>query len=164
MAQTTYNLEPDIAFAGMLATSSGLKHVDSKVSEESASFPHGVGVVAGSTDAAAVLPSGAAKLLGVAQHSHFNDPGSDDLNLVDPERMFNVLHVGRLYVQVEDAVTPASPVFIRTAAAAAPLDQTGRFAGAAGAGLNATTGLRFVSSAAAEGLAILEIDADAEIL
>lgn len=163
--QTTYNLEMDPAFEGMLA-GTGAKQTDSKLLEGAATVRYGHAVIRGSADldrGALPVTDAAQPLLGVTQHSHFNEVGADDQNLVDPGKMFNCLSEGRIYVQVEDAVTPASPVFCRVTAAAAPMDSVGRFSGAAGAGRRATTGMRFISSAAAEGFAILEIDKGAAL-
>lgn len=164
MAQLTYNTELTIAYAGMLADLSPRNDVLSRASEEATSFPHGVAVVAGTDpDLQALLPTGAATLLGVAAHSHAAEVGADDQNLVNDEDMFSVLHEGRIYVQVEESVTPASTVFVRVAAGGGGT-QLGAFrASADTATALAATGARYLTSAAANGFAVLEIDAGAAI-
>lgn len=164
MAQLTYSVDMPIAFAGLLADNARRKDTLSRSSEEATSFPHGVAVVAGTDpDTQALLPTGAADLLGVAQHSHANEVGGDDQNLVDEGKMFNVLHEGRIYVEVEEAVTPASPVFVRIAAGAGG-SQLGAFrASADTATALQASGARFLTSAGAGEFAVLEIDAGAAI-
>ncbi len=163
MSQTNYDLEFALGFEGMLAQAFGLKQVDSRVSEESTPFSYGRAVVAGTDpDSQALLPTAAGKLLGVSSHSHANAVDGDDLNLINEHMVFNVLHVGRVWVVVEDAVTPASGVFCRRAVDGG-FSRLGGFAGSAGTGLGAVTGARFVTSAGAGELAILELDATATL-
>ena len=164
MTQLTYPVEMAIAFPGLLATGSKHRETLSRKSEEATSFGYGNAVVRGTDpDTQALLPTGAADVLGVAQHSHANAIGSDGLNLVDDEKLFNVLHIGSIYVEVEEAVTPASPVFVRVAAGAGGT-QLGAFrASADTATALAASGMRFLTSAASGGFAVLEIDADAAI-
>jgi len=164
MAQLTYDAALVIAFPGMLADTGSRNDVLSRISEEAVSFPAGVALVAGTLpDTQALLPTGAASLLGVALHSHANEVGGDDLNLIDDASAFNVLHVGRVYVQVEEAVTPASTVFVRVVAGGGGT-QLGAFrASADTASALAATGARYLTSAGIAGFAVLEIDAGAAI-
>ncbi len=167
MAQLSYEYEAPVAFEGMLAQSATRKQTDSKSNQSGAKLRYGHAVIRdpANPDQGAIQVTDAAQpILGVTQHTHFNEVGADDLNLVDEQKMFNCLAVGRIYVQVEDAVVAGGAVFCRVTAAAAPLDSIGRFAGAAGAGLRATTGMRFITSADAEGFAVLEIDPDAALV
>jgi len=164
MAQLTYPQDLVNAFEGMLADTGMRNDVLSRVGEEAVSFPHGVALVAGTDpDKQVLLPTGAAKLVGVAVHSHANEVGADDLNLVDQGRYVGALHVGRIYVKVEEAVTPASPVFVRTAAGGGG-SQLGAFrASGDTATALAASGARFITSGAGGSLVVLEIDADAAI-
>ena len=163
MSQLSYPTSMTAAFAGMLADS-GPRDVLSRISEEATAFPYGVAVVAGTDpDTQALLPTGAADLLGVALHSHAAEVGADDANNVEDERVFNVMHDGRLYVLVEEAVTPSSPVFVRVAAGGGGA-QLGAFrASADTATALACTGARFLTSAGIAGFAVLEIDKGASI-
>jgi len=164
MSQLTYLDEAPNAFAGMLATGTGHKEVLSAISEEATSFPYGVAVVRGTDpDKQALLPTGAADILGVAQHSHANELSASGENLIADEQVFNALHVGPIFVLVEEAVTPASPVFVRVSAGAGGT-QLGAFrASADTATALAASGMRYRSSASAGEFAVLEIDADAAI-
>lgn len=163
--QTVYNKTPAIAFDGMLADTNGNNDVLSRASEEATSFGYGLAVVAGTDpDVQAILPVGAAKLLGVSLHSHANEVNADNENLIQETSVFNVLHAGRIYVKVEEAVTPASPVFIRVAAGAGGTQKGAFRASADTATARASSGLRFITSAGANGFAQLEIDANAAIL
>lgn len=70
----------------------------------------------------------------------------------------SVLRKGRVYVQVEEAVTPASDVYIRHGADGAKT-RIGGFAASSGTGLaQLSSGARWLSSASAEGFAVLELD------
>lgn len=157
-----YDTDFDLGIAGQLADLSGRKHVDSKVSEEATSFPYGVACVAGSASNGAVLPTGAASLLGVVLHRH-KQPSTANSNTVDDEDVINVLREGRCLVLVEEAVTPASTVYVRISTGAGG-SQKGAFrASADTATALAASGMRYVSSASSGGLAILEVDAGAAI-
>lgn len=167
MAQLTYPQDLTNAFAGMLADDGPRNDVLSRVSEEATSFPAGVAVVRGTDpDKQALLPTGAADLLGVALHSHANEVGADGQNLIDDERAFNVLHEGRVFVELEGsspAVTPATAVFIRTANPGAG-EGLGRFRGDNDGGdAGATTGCRFLTSGQPGDVVVLEIDAGATV-
>ena len=164
MAQTSYLKNPVLGIAGGIADSGSLGHIESKASEEAAAFPFGVAVVAGTDpDVQVLLPTAAAKIEGVAVHEHIAPVVDANGALVQPDKMLGVMNVGRIFVLVEDAVTPASSVFVRIATGAGG-SQKGAFRSDADtATALAASGMRFVSSAAAGGIAILEIDADAAI-
>lgn len=70
-----------------------------------------------------------------------------------------IIRKGRVWVRVEDAVTPASTVFVRHTADTAPLDKLGSFrSNASGGDAVALPGARFKTSAAAGELALLDLD------
>ena len=164
MTQLTYNNDLAIAFPGMLADLSPRNDVLSLASEEATSFPYGVAVVAGTDpDKQALLPTGAANLVGIAAHSHANEVGADDANLVDDERVFNVLHVGRIYVQPEDTLATGAAVFVRVSAGGGG-SQLGSFRSDADtATALAATGVRVIRGGTSSVPAVLEIDPGASI-
>lgn len=162
MAQLTYNVDQPIAIAGQ-AADTGAMDVISRISEETTAFPYGKAVVRGTDpDTQALLPTGAATLLGVAMHSHAAENDLTAAVSIEDERVFNVLHDGRIYVQVEEAVTPASTVFVRVSAGGLGLGSFRASDPGASAAL-AATGARYLTSAGINGLAVLEIDKGAAI-
>lgn len=110
------------AFAGLLVDSSP-SEVRSYVSEESsAEIPFGVMVCQGTADNGAKLLNTSAAamakaMVGIVLHSHGyakdNELGDDGLK---PKVIMRVLHKGVAWVQVEEAVTPASAVKVRAVA------------------------------------------------
>jgi len=70
---------------------------------------------------AAALPSGAGSLttnvLGVSLHSQkaLINPSSSDNEVYEDDDQIPLLRHGRVWVKSEEAVTPASPVFVRVA-------------------------------------------------
>lgn len=165
MSQTTYNTDLTNAFAGMLADLSPRNDMLSRHWENATSAPYGIGVADGTDPDRQVdhAPDAAGKLRGVLVHSHDNEVGADDQNLVDENRAVSVLNAGRIYVEVEEAVTPASVPHLRVAAGAGGTQLGAWRASVDAASARATTGTRFLSSAGAGELAILEIDADAAV-
>lgn len=168
MTQLTYPTDLTNAFAGMLADLSPRNDIVSYTSEEATSFPHGTAVVHGTDpDRQMLLPTGAATLLGVTVHSHAEEVGADDQNLIDENRTKNVLREGRIYVELEGSspavVAGTTGVFVRTAGAGVG-EGLGRFRGDADGGDALTlTGGRWITSGSAGDLVILEIDAGASI-
>lgn len=164
MAQLTYPIDLAIAFPGMFADLSPRNDVFSRISEEAASFDYGLAVVDGTDpDNQALLPTSAGvALIGVSAHTHANTVGADDLNLVDPTHVFNVLHVGRIYIRVEDACVPSDTPHVRITAGVGENLGAWRTDVDGGDAVPAS-GCRFISSAGAGEIAILEIDADAAI-
>jgi len=163
MAQLTYPTDLVIGIAGQ-AADTGAIDVISRASEEAVAFPYGCAVVAGTDpDVQALLASGAADLLGVAMHSHAAENDIAAADSVLDGRMFNVLRDGRIYVVVEEAVTPASTVFVRISAGGGG-SQLGAFrASADTATALACAGARYLTSAGIAGVAVLEIDKGASI-
>lgn len=166
MAQLTYPLEPEPAFPGMLADISPRNDTWSRASEVATSVDYGI-VVVGGTDPFKqfALPSAAAELLGITQHSHCNEL-TDDANTIELEQLANVLHVGRIWVRLETtsaAVAPGDAVFVRVSGAGAG-EGLGRLRhDADGGGALAATGIRFVTAGQPGGLVQVEIDAGASI-
>jgi hypothetical protein len=161
MVQLSVETSMKNAYAGMLADT-GFKHTVSLVSEEATSFPHGVALVRGTAEDQALLPTGAAKIRAIAQHSHSNEVGGDDANLIDDERVFNGLAVGRIHALVEEAIAIGDAVYVRVSAGTGT--QLGAFRNDADtASCLLASGMRWVTAGDADNPPILEIDADAAI-
>lgn len=102
--------------------------------------------------------------LGVLSRSHAVAPellpSTDEDAGLPTTQPGNVLRKGRMWVKVETAVTPASTVYFRHAAPGASPEAIGRFR-ANNDGGDATacpSGVRFLTSASAGSLAILEVN------
>lgn len=168
MTQLTYATDLTNAFAGMLADLSPRNDAKSYANEEAAGIPHGVAVVHGTDpERQMLLPTGAATLLGVVIHSHANEVGADDENLVDPNMTASVLGEGRIYVELEDSsptvVAGTTGVFVRTANAGAG-EGLGRFRGDVDGGDALTlTGGRWITGGGPGDVVILELDSGASI-
>lgn len=168
MTQLSYPTALTNAFAGMLADLSPRNDCKSYASEEATPFPHGTAVVHGTDpETQALLPTGAATLLGVTVHSHANEVGADNQNLVDENQMVNVLGTGRIYVQLETSspavVAGTTGVFVRIQGVGAG-EGLGRFRGDADtADALAVTGARWITGGGPDDVVILEIDPGASI-
>lgn len=165
--QTSYSRYMDRAFAGMLADS-GLNDVLSYFNAEaSASLPFGIAVAkhAAADDAAGLLADGAtaAAVIGITVHHHVTEQQllqgvtPEDAG-IPPKSPMPVLKRGRINVKVEEAVTPASPVYVRHTAGVG--EQKGAFRASADGGdaVQLTTGFRFLTSAGAGEMAVLEVN------
>lgn len=158
-----------LAVEGNLSDDSMTKDALSKVSEEaSAEIPFGRMVKAG-TDAKDVKLMTATnnKLVGI---SMFNQCYAKPQELGDlgmkPKMVFNVLNKGRIFVRVEDAVTPASEVHVRAITGgtngygASGAESAGAFRGTADSTdtIDISAFAKFMGAAAAGELVELEID------
>lgn len=74
-----------------------------------------------------------------------------------PLTPLNILTVGDAWVWVEDAVTAGDPLLVRAVAAAAPKNLVGRWAKAAGTGLEAPTGAEVVAITSTKGAGLVGI-------
>lgn len=170
MSQTAYTTYQSIGFAGQLADNGDHEVLSYINAEASANMPFGIALKKGTGDQDAKLPAASAdvtaaySLIGVAVHTHQVDPGHVASSPVGagapPKYAVNVLTRGRILVQVEEAVTPTSPVFVRFAAGAGGT-QLGAFrasADTATAVATPGTNLRYLTSAAAAGFAVLEVN------
>lgn len=160
MSQLTYNRTMDAAFAGMKADATN-DTVDTGVSEESsAEIPFGVALAQGSGQDGVKLPAASTDLIvGVSIHTHTGLQGSYTATSgPGPKDPVNVGAKCRVWVKVEDAVTPSSKVFVRHAANGGNT-QKGSFRGTTDTGATQQLfGARFRTSAAGGGLAVLEVD------
>ena len=165
MAQLTYPTEQPIAFPGLLADLNDSNYVVSRANgEASLALEYGIAVIEGTLDEEMLAVTNAAQpLLGVTVHSHANEVGADDLNLIDPDKMGNVLSHGTIFVQVEDAVVKGDAPFVRVVAGGGG-SLLGAFRSDADtASARAMTLARFVTSAGAGGFAVLEFSKDSAL-
>jgi hypothetical protein len=131
--QTNYNY-PAAAIAGMLANI-GEKRVDSYVqAEASAEIAFGLGVAfsaaqdAGTPAQALKLAASTDKIAGIVVHSHAYDVRTELGTVgVKPKAMLGVLQEGDVWVNVEEAVTPTSEVWVRHTANGAGKLNPGEF-------------------------------------
>ena len=112
MAQTSYALEADKAFAGMLAEfDNTTKSSISRANEQGAAVAYGKPAVAG-TDAETqfLLPSGAGDLfLGITVHQHGSEDPTDD-GIADDETA-ELLRRGKIWVVAKTVVAVGDDVY-----------------------------------------------------
>lgn len=162
MSQTSV-AEQALGFPGMKADS-GNDDVISRIAE-GALVDGTLAVVGTSVDTEAKAPTAGAdvttltSLRGVVLHSHARESGAAANPSYADGDMVSLMRSGRVLVKVEEAVTPASPVFVRHAAGAG-----GTVLGAFRASADTATAsqlpvsaAKYVSSAAPGGLAVLEL-------
>lgn len=156
--QTSYGTNLTPGFPGMLADSSRTKDAVTKAQgEASAEIPFGAVVAQGASEGKAILPAvGTAVLLGVVLHSHdYAKPTELGDTGLKPKTSLSVLRVGRVWVRTETAVAVNDPVHVRYAGAG----DKGAVRNAAVVGETIQlVSARFVTAAAAGGLAVLELD------
>lgn len=161
MSQTSV-AEQAAAFEGQDADS-GFGDCLSRLAE--GAVPFGKLVVLGTLkDSQCKLPAAAAditdllKRLGIALKSHAmeSNPAVVASQYAD-KAMVSVAHKKRVYVKVEEAVSPTDPVFVRFLAGGLGQGSFGKTAGA-GPDRAALAGARYLSTAAINGLAVVEVD------
>ena len=128
--------------------------------EAAAEIPFGVMVKAGTADdSAKLLAANTDKLRGITVFAHnFSKPVQLGDTGLKPGVTFGLLRKGRIYVRVEDAVTPASEVHVR--AVAAGLEVKGAFRGTDDGTdtIDITAFAKFICSADAGEVAVVEVD------
>lgn len=151
--------EQTAAVAGMKGDA-GDDHVLSRAAEEA--IPFGKLVVLGTDlDTQCALPAASAdvtdagKQLGVSLQSHAMEQSSSRDGYLEKD-MVSVMHKGRVYVKVEETVTPADPVYVRYAAGGDGLGSFGKSAGSSARA--ALANARYLKGASSGGLALLEVD------
>lgn len=163
MSQTAV-VEQAAAFAGMKGDSR-FDLVVSGIAE--GAVPFGKLVSRGTLlEKQGILPSGVADLvparaLGVSLQTHAIEsgiPGSGDASYLDKNNM-SLLRRGVVFVKVEETVTVDSPVFVRVTAGG---DGLGSFRASdpGGSAALAFTSAKYVKGAAANGLALVEINVE----
>jgi hypothetical protein len=163
MSQTSYSTYQSGGFAGQLADNGAHEILSYVNAEASANLPFGVAVAKGTGDTDAIqMVNGSSVIVGIAVHSHQVDPGQVASSPVGagipPKYAINALTRGRIYVQVEEAVTPASSVFVRHTSGAGGTQKGAFRASADTATAVAATGMRYLTSAGVAGFAVLEIN------
>lgn len=158
MSQTSYAIQADQAFAGLLADfDSSVRSSISLANEESAAVEYGRGVTFGTapTEQFALPASTGFIFAGVVVHKQAHD----DLDADGPVEGENaeILNRGRVWVIVEEAIAITDPVFLRhTANVFTP----GSFrTDADTANADELTNCRWLTETSAAGIALLEVNA-----
>lgn len=148
------------AFAGQSGDSSN-KQDDSFINgESSAEIPFGVVVQQGTADNECLLLTATSNvLIGVTLHSN-NYQLTTELGTtgVKPNVTMNVRSQGRVWVTVEEAVTPASNVLVRAVAAGSEVAGAFRDTADGSDCIDISGFARYLTSAGIAGLALVEFD------
>lgn len=160
MAQTSVADAMTRAFQGMLADSAN-HTIESMTSEEaSAEVPFGVMVKQGTSDTQFLkLTAITDKLVGIVVHSHAYDKPNElgDTGL-KPKVTAGILRIGRIWVPVEEAVTPASSVLVRAVVAGAEVAGAFRDTADASDLIDISHIARYRTTTTGAGIALLEIN------
>ena len=170
--QTSVAESMTAAFAGMLADTGPNNDVLSYVNEDTTAIPFGSMVGQGTLPNQILnLAAISDEMVGIAVHSHAYDqaselalrtPVSDLVYGVARYGTVGVLRKGRIWVYVEEAVTPASSVLVRCVlSGGSPETETpGVFRDTADASddFDCSAFARYLSTTTAAGLVLLEID------
>lgn len=161
--QTTYPAAFALGFEGQLADGGSDRHSETRVNTTvEMSFGRAVVRHASNDNEVEVPSTGNVNFEGITHHTHAVELGSivgTATEGIPEDKPANILRKGRIVVLVEEAVTPADSVFFRHNAPGALPEALGRFRTDADAGdATAVASARFVTSAAAGELAVLEIN------
>jgi len=151
MSQLNYNVNMDVAFEGMLADAGEFDAL-SKITE-GASLEFGLGGTYGTSDnQVAPLAAITDKFAGVIIHRNV------EVGVLGDKVAVSMLRRGRIYVLVEEAVIKGDAAFVR--AVATGVQRAGAFRKSADGvtTIDLSGKAEFVTSAAAGGLAILDIN------
>ncbi len=157
MAQTSYSIQAADAFGGLLADfDASVRSSISRANEETAAVGYGRGVTFGTDpDVQFLLPAATGfEFAGVLVHAHERE----DVSAVGPVEgeTAELLRRGRIWVVVEEAVTPTDDVFLRHTAGVA--GDPGSFrTDDPGGEADQVTNARWLTTTAAAGLAVLDI-------
>ena len=157
MSQTSYSINQAAGFEGMLASDFEPRSVLSFAAQEAIGF--GKFVAKGSSDGKCKLPAASTDVtagvgLGVALSSQSMPSDSSGSASYETQDEVSVMQMGLCWVKVEDTVALGGDVYVRHAAGGLGV---GSFAGAAGAGLALLPGAKYMSAAAANGLALVQL-------
>ena len=158
MAQTSYTDLPAIGQEGQVFDSTAHESI-SKTAD--VAIPVAVGVTQGAADGTCKLPApgdadanGDMHLLGIAMLDQHRDNSAQDYAAGDS---VTLIRHGRVLVLVEDAVSAGGTVFVRHTVATT--EQIGDFrSDADGTNADPVLGAKFVTSAGAGELAVIELD------
>ena len=150
MSQLNYDAEMEIAFEGMLADSG--RHDALSKTIEGAGVAFGLGCTYGSeAGTIKALSAITDKFAGCVIHKHVEE------GIIGDKDTVAVMRKGRMYVKVEEAVAEGDPVYVRAVAEGA--ERAGAFRKSAdGTDTIQLSGAEFRSSAAADGLAIIDFN------
>lgn len=158
--QTTANVAQTGQFAGMLADLDNAE-IRTYVNEEaSAEIPFGVMVGQGTLDSDALLLAAQADIqIGVLVHDHAYDKPNElgDTGL-KPNVTMGILTKGTIWVEVEEAVTPASSVRVRAVVTGNEVAGAFRDTADASDTIDISKFARYLDTAAINGLTRLYID------
>ena len=155
MSQTAYSLEHDVAVSGGLADVNNTSRDTYNNPVDEIKFGHMVAKVSGDDDGCEQPDSAGADLLGVSLRKI-----STENDKYAAKSAVAVLRRGQVFVEVEEAVTPDSDVFVRHTAGGGG-SELGIFrTDADTASAVQITNARFKTSAAAGKVAVLEINLD----
>lgn len=164
--QTTYTNKPVLGIEGQLADGGEHDIMPMYNSEASAEIGFGRAVKFGSTsgtDQDALLPTAETDIIAgivVFDHSHSSSAGGDLGTVgIRPQGMLNVLRKGRILVKCEDGCTPGQRLWVR-AVGSTPPEYLGGLNSADDSTdmIDCTNQGVWLTTAAAEGLAVLEVD------
>ena len=158
MSQTTYLDRTPLGKAGMRADAGLHSKVDSFVAEDALTY--GLLVEFGTdpeTQVKAMIDQADENPIDVGEFPGFvmYEPGRDPQNALAAGETVSILRQGRIWVSVTDAVTAGDPVYVCVNDAGG--DTQGECKGADSANYALLNDAWFVTSAAADGLAIIEI-------
>jgi len=160
MSQTSYSIQAAQAFRGLLGDSGHDMYLVSRAVEEAAGVPAGVMLTVGTDPVTqAKLPAATGEVLaGVVAHQQARDnlELAGNLMLEDGEPA-SLVRRGRVWVVVEEAVTPGDDVYFRHTAPGT--EELGAFrTDADTANADQVVGASWLSTTAGAGIALLEIN------
>lgn len=163
--QTTYTQDPAIALEGQLADEQQSPVIISmRNNEATAEMAFGLAVVfEGSTDDQGALAPDAITedVAGIVIHSHAYERGENGTlgeTGVKPGGTLNVLRKGRIWVKPETSVSPGDRLHIRAVALGTEREGAVRASADSTDTIDSTNQGVFLTSADANGLALLEVD------
>lgn len=149
MAQTSYNIDPAVGYAGQLASTD---YSSNAFKVEGSGVTWGLAVTQGTAaDQVKALADATSNVVGFVMQHHTADGKTPDEDVV------NVLHRGELWVTTEDAATAGGSVFVRAVAAGTEVKGAVR-ASKDSSDTIKLDNVKFKTSAAAGGLAIISVN------
>jgi len=162
MTQTTYNTQAPLAFAGLLGDPNKDAYIRSMTNEDAAVAPFGLGYAEGTDPAVQFAAfSGAGVFAGILAHRHqtqvraqFGPGGTLGTTGIQENEVGDIVTKGRVWVEVDEAVTAGGAVFVRHTTA-----DIGKFrTDIDGGDAQEVLGAVFRSTTAGAGLALVELN------
>lgn len=151
MSQTNYQVNFDKAFEGMLGDANHMDALSRVI--EGAGVLFGKAVTFGTNDnQCKALSAITNKVMGVVIHKHVEE------GVLAAKEAVSLLRKGRIYVKVEEAVSPGDAVFVRAVAAGA--EEAGSFRASADSTdcIDISANAEYLSSAEAGEFALVDIN------